>query len=161
MVSWVTRSLPYGSTDLVIPREVEESASSRLLARNAQLVAQRAHTHTEQRCGTRAIAAADFERARDQLRFRRTHVQVSEDDCTLRNAGLVLRLTTDQRCNRRESARRCGPTPALRKPEALTIERFRTNDGIGRENHRALHRVLQLAHIAGPRVCLEHLHRIR
>ena len=54
-----------------------------------------------------------------------------------------------------------GPVAARGEAEALPVERVRLEDRVGREDHRALDGVLELAHVARPLVALEHLERLR
>ena len=63
--------------------------------------------------------------------------------------------------SRPADARRRRSAPRAAQPEALAVERVHWNHRVARENHRALHRVLQLADVARPLVTLQQVDRLR
>src|SRR5207248_76133 len=86
--------------------------------------------------------------------FRLAHIERRQDHRALR------RRSDGTRGRRRElsrNARRYRPAPAAAETEALPVEGVRRNHWIARQDDRALHRVLQLPHVAGPVIVLQEL----
>src|SRR4051812_31239511 len=102
----------------------------------AELVAQRADRDAEDLRGVRAVAEAVVERIEDEVLL------------DLRDGASDERTGDGLRGPRRTGRRIGGGGPerlAFRRADGIDVDL-----GPGREQHRAMHRVLELAHVAAP-----------